>query len=74
LEIDPNQIKSIRAGGIIGRHEIICGFPYQTIRLIHESISPEAFGNGAIFVAKNLMNKDPGFYHFEELLLPYFSL
>jgi len=74
LGIDPNQIKSIRAGGIIGRHEIICGFPYQTIRLIHESISREAFGNGAIFVAKNLMNKDPGFYHFEELLLPYFSL
>ncbi|MGB9852414.1 MAG: dihydrodipicolinate reductase C-terminal domain-containing protein [Candidatus Kapaibacteriota bacterium] len=74
LGVDENEIKSIRAGGIIGRHEILCGFPYQTIRLIHESISREAFGNGAIFVALNLMNKEPGFYHFEELLLPYFSI
>ncbi|MEJ5286625.1 MAG: 4-hydroxy-tetrahydrodipicolinate reductase [Candidatus Kapaibacterium sp.] len=74
LGLDENEIKSIRAGGIIGIHEIICGFPYQTVRLIHESVSREAFGNGAIFVAKNLMNKEPGFYQFEELLLPYFSM
>lgn len=74
LGIDPKEIKSVRAGGIIGRHEIICGFPFQTVRLIHESITREAFGNGAIFVAKNLINKDAGFYHFEQLLLPYFSL
>lgn len=74
LGLDESHIKSIRAGGIIGRHEIICGFPFQTIRLIHESVSREAFGNGAIFVAKNLINKEPGFYQFEELLLPYFSM
>lgn len=74
LDLDENEIKSIRAGGIIGRHEIICGFPYQTVRLVHESVSREAFGNGAIFVALNLMNKEPGFYQFEQLLLPYFSI
>lgn len=74
LGVSLDEIKSIRAGGIIGRHEVICGFPYQTIRLVHESISREAFGNGVIFVAKNLMNKEEGFYQFEELLLPYFSL
>ncbi len=73
LNIDEQEIKSIRAGGIIGRHEIICGFPYQTVRLVHESVSREAFGNGAIFVALNLANKEPGFYQFQEILLPYFS-
>jgi 4-hydroxy-tetrahydrodipicolinate reductase len=73
LGIDPAEIKSVRAGGIIGRHEIICGFPFQTIRLIHESITREAFGNGVIFVARNLENKDKGFYTFEDLLLPYFA-
>ncbi|MFO1472166.1 MAG: dihydrodipicolinate reductase C-terminal domain-containing protein [Turneriella sp.] len=74
LHIPEVEIKSVRAGGIIGRHEIICGFPFQTVRLVHESITREAFGNGAIFVVQNLQNKDKGFYTFEELLTPYFAL
>jgi 4-hydroxy-tetrahydrodipicolinate reductase len=73
LEISSREIKSIRAGGIIGKHEIICGFPFQTVRLIHESITREAFGSGVIFVAQNLNNKPDGLYSFEDLLLPYFS-
>jgi 4-hydroxy-tetrahydrodipicolinate reductase len=72
LDMDKAQINSIRAGGIVGRHEIIFGFPYQTVRLIHESISREAFGNGVLFVAENLKDKQVGFYNFEDLLLPYF--
>lgn len=74
LELPLEEIKSVRAGGIIGRHEIICGFPYQTVRLTHESIAREAFGNGAIFVAQNLQNKPAGFYDFADLLTPYFAL
>lgn len=74
LEINPGEIKSTRAGGIIGKHEIICGFPFQTVRLIHESIAREAFGNGVVFVAENLVNKESGFFTFEELLMPYFEV
>lgn len=73
LEIDPNDINSVRAGGIVGKHEVIFGFPSQTVRLIHESISREAFGNGAIFIAENIIDKSPGFYNFEDILLPYFA-
>jgi 4-hydroxy-tetrahydrodipicolinate reductase len=73
LELNLADINSIRAGGIVGKHEIIFGFPYQTVRLIHESISREAFGNGVIFVAENLANKKEGIYNFEDLLLPYFA-
>lgn len=73
LDLDPGSIKSVRAGGIIGRHELICGFPFQTVRLVHESITREAFGNGAIFAARNLFGKKAGFYTFEELLMPYFN-
>jgi 4-hydroxy-tetrahydrodipicolinate reductase len=73
LQVDPSTIHVVRAGGIVGRHEIIFGFPYQTVRLIHESISREAFGNGVIFVAQNLQSKEKGFYNFEDILLPYFS-
>lgn len=73
LNIQKTEINSIRAGGIVGKHEIIFGFPYQTVRFIHESISREAFGNGVIFVAQNLADKKEGIYNFEELLMPYFT-
>lgn len=74
LSIPINDIKSIRAGGIIGRHEILFGFPYQTVRLLHESISREAFGNGALFATLAIVNKEKGLYSMEDLLSPYFSL
>ncbi|MCS3529323.1 4-hydroxy-tetrahydrodipicolinate reductase [Chryseobacterium sp. JUb7] len=72
LDIDAESINSVRAGGIVGKHEVIFGFPYQTVRLVHESISREAFGNGALFVAKNIKNKEKGYYNFEHILKPYF--
>ena len=72
LELDPENVKSIRAGGIIGVHEILFGFPFQTIRLKHESISREAFGNGAKFAVEELVKRDKGFYTMEQLLGPYF--
>ncbi|MCL2359936.1 MAG: dihydrodipicolinate reductase [Nitrososphaerota archaeon] len=74
LCLSDTDIKSIRAGGIIGRHEIIFGFPHQTVRLIHESISREAFGNGALFATKSLIDRKNGFYNMEDLLIPYFTL
>lgn len=74
LELDKENINSLRAGGIVGKHEIVFGFPFQTVRLIHESISREAFGNGVIFVADNLIKKKKGIYKFEDFLLTYFSL
>lgn len=74
LDIRTREIKTVRAGGIIGIHEIIFGFPYQTVRLKHESITREAFGNGILFAIKNLKDKKKGFYTMEKLLEPYFKL
>ena len=73
LDVKKSDINTVRAGGIVGKHEVIFGFPFQTVRLIHESITREAFGNGAIFIAENLINKKEGFYNFEDILLPYFA-
>lgn len=73
LEVEKDTINTVRAGGIVGKHEVIFGFPYQTVRLIHESISREAFGTGVLFVAENLINKGIGMYNFEDILLPYFK-
>jgi len=73
LDLSESEINSVRVGGIVGRHEIVFGFPYQTVRLIHESISREAFGSGVLFVAENLVNKSEGLYNFEEILLQHFK-
>lgn len=32
LSLDDSQITSLRLGGIVGHHEVIFGFPYQTVR------------------------------------------
>ncbi|MBV2234003.1 MAG: dihydrodipicolinate reductase [Sterolibacterium sp.] len=74
LEIEDEAIKSVRAGGIIGTHEILFGLPNQTVRLKHESISREAFGNGILFALNNLPNRRTGLYTMENLLIPYFQL
>lgn len=74
LEIPHDDIKMIRAGGIIGRHEALFGFPFQTVRISHESISREAFGNGALFAAKHIHHLPVGFYTMEDLLKPFFTL
>lgn len=74
LNIKSKEIKTIRAGGIIGIHEIIFGFPYQTVRLKHESVTREAFGDGILFAIRHLKDKKRGFYTMEKVLEPYFKL
>ena len=69
---DEEHINSIRVGGIVGRHEIIFGMPNQIIRLSHESISRGAFGQGAIFAAKFLINQSPGLYTMETIIAEMF--
>ena len=67
------SINSVRAGGIVGIHEVLFGFQNETLRLRHESISREAFGNGAFFAATNLPHRPVGYYNMQDLIQPYFS-
>jgi len=69
LEVNGERITSLRLGGIVGHHEVIFGFPHQTVRLTHESIRREAFGTGAAFALSQLAACGIGFYTFEDLLL-----
>lgn len=69
LSIDADQITSLRLGGIVGHHEVIFGFPYQTVRLVHDSIKREAFGTGAAFALGELATCAKGFCTFDDLLL-----
>jgi 4-hydroxy-tetrahydrodipicolinate reductase len=67
LGLDKKQhVNSIRVGGIVGKHEVVFGLPNQTIRIVHESLNRAAFGQGAIFAAKWLMDQSHGVYIMEE--------
>jgi 4-hydroxy-tetrahydrodipicolinate reductase len=66
------HVHSIRVGGIVGSHQIIFGMPNQTIRLSHESISRAAFGQGAIFAVKYILQQPTGMYHMENIIAEMF--
>jgi len=69
LSVQDERITSLRLGGIVGHHEVIFGFPYQTVRLIHDSIERRAFGTGAAFALKQLATCENGFYTFDDLMM-----
>jgi len=72
LNVPKESIHMVRAGGIVGTHEIVFGLPTQTLRLRHEAVSREAFGDGARFAAQHIANRPAGMYGMEDLLRPYF--
>lgn len=69
LQVEDDRITSLRLGGIIGHHEVIFGFPHQTVRLIHNSIERRAFGTGAVFALTQLAGCQNGFYSFDDLMM-----
>ena len=69
LGLDPvEHVNSVRVGGVVGTHEVIFGLPNQTIRIKHESLNRAAFGQGAIYAAKWIMNKNRNMYSMEEAI------
>jgi len=69
IDVDEDRITSLRLGGIVGHHEVIFGFPYQTVRLIHNSIERRAFGTGAAFALAELAHCGNGFYTFDDMMM-----
>lgn len=68
LDLDAEKhVNSIRVGGIVGKHEVIFGLPFQTLRLVHESINRAAFGTGALYAASWLHEKQNGLYSMEHV-------
>ena len=68
LDLDEARITSLRLGGIVGHHEVVFGFPHQTVRLTHDSIRREAFGAGAAFALRQLRQLPSGLYTMEDLI------
>lgn len=60
-------ISSIRGGTIVGEHEVIYAGLDEEISITHRAQSKDIFANGALTVAEKLVNKEKGFYTYNNL-------
>jgi 4-hydroxy-tetrahydrodipicolinate reductase len=67
-KIHPVKIQSIRTGEAVGKHELhFQGFD-ESISLIHEAMSRDAFARGALMASRFLAVQSPGFYTMDDLI------
>lgn len=60
-------INAVRAGGIVGKHEVIIAGEEDMVEISHQSFSRKAFASGAIRAIKFLYKK-PGYYEMSDVL------
>lgn len=63
-----DRIHSIRAGSIVGEHEMILAGPMEIIRLRHEAGSRDVFAAGALDAARWLHGRPAGRYAMSDVL------
>ncbi|MDN6195452.1 MAG: 4-hydroxy-tetrahydrodipicolinate reductase [Atopostipes suicloacalis] len=60
-------ISSIRAGTIVGEHDVFFAGTDEEITISHRAQSKDIFANGALQVAPKLIHKEKGFFTFDNL-------
>lgn len=60
-------INAVRAGGIVGKHEVIIAGEEDMVEISHQSFSRKAFASGAIR-AIGFLYKKPGYYEMSDVL------
>lgn len=61
-------VHSLRAGNIVGEHEIVFAKDDEVIKISHTALSKRIFAVGAIDLSDKLLSKDIGFYDTMELI------
>ncbi len=61
-------IHAVRAGDIVGRHEVIFSTSGETVVLAHSAHSRDGFARGALRAAAWLIGKKPGLYSMADVL------
>ena len=61
-------VHSLRAGNIVGEHEIVFAKDDEVIKISHTALSKRVFALGAIDLSEKLLSKDIGFYDTMELI------
>ncbi len=64
---DEIGVSAIRGGTIVGEHEAIFAGLDEVIELKHIAQSKDIFANGAIVAAESLVNKENGFYDYNNI-------
>lgn len=60
-------IHAVRGGTIVGQHDVLFAGTDETIEITHRAQSKDIFANGAIGAAEKLVNKENGYYTFNNL-------
>ncbi|MBQ6265881.1 MAG: 4-hydroxy-tetrahydrodipicolinate reductase [Clostridia bacterium] len=61
-------IQSVRAGNIVGEHQVIFAGTDEVITLSHSARSKTLFASGALSAAKMIIKKENGLYSMKELI------
>ncbi|MDK2800690.1 MAG: 4-hydroxy-tetrahydrodipicolinate reductase [Clostridiales bacterium] len=67
LDYTEVPIHAVRAGGIIGRHEVVLASEYDKVEIAHESFSRTAFALGALKAVRFIHDK-VGFFEMNDVL------
>jgi len=67
-EVGAESIHAVRAGQIVGEHEVIFAGESQVVRLAHSALSRDVFAAGALFAARWLKGRPAGRYTIEQAL------
>ena len=63
------EILSVRAGGVVGIHDLLVAGPYEMIRIEHMAFSRSVFAQGALFAAEWVCKQTkPGIYSMDDVL------
>ncbi|WP_411841876.1 4-hydroxy-tetrahydrodipicolinate reductase [Salinicoccus sp. HZC-1] len=60
-------VSAIRGGSIVGTHDVIFAKDDEVIEISHQAQSKEIFANGALKAANELVNRQNGFYDYNNL-------
>jgi 4-hydroxy-tetrahydrodipicolinate reductase len=58
----------VRAGGIVGEHEVILASETESLRLAHVAADRAIFANGALYAALWAVKQKPGLYSMQDVL------
>lgn len=62
-------VSSLRGGNIVGEHTVYYCGEDEVIELKHIAASKKIFANGAIKAARFLINRAPGLYNMNDVLM-----
>ncbi len=61
-------IHAIRAGSIVGEHEVLFGGTNEIVKISHSALSREVFADGALRASEYLKGKSAGMYNMSDML------